>query len=82
MNDCVQPDGFDPTEAKDTLNRWIAHETARAAREVTEAIEGYRFNEAAGAAYRFVWNTYCDWYIELAKPSLMKGEGLAARHTF
>ena len=56
--------------AKETLNRWIAHETARAAREVTEAIEAYRFNEAASAAYRFVWNIYCDWYLELAKPVL------------
>jgi len=70
MNGCGVPTGFDPRKAKQTLNRWIAHETARAAREVTEAIETYRFNEAAGAAYRFVWNTYCDWYIELAKPLL------------
>jgi len=70
MNGCGVPAGFDPRKARQTLNRWIAHETARAAREVTEAIETYRFNEAAGAAYRFVWNTYCDWYIELAKPLL------------
>ena len=34
MNDCVLPEGFDPTKAKDTLNRWIAHETVRATREV------------------------------------------------
>jgi hypothetical protein len=39
--------GFDPAKAKETLNRWIAHETARATREVTEAIEAYRFNDAA-----------------------------------
>ena len=55
---------------KDTLNRWIAHETARATREVTEAIEAYRFNDAANAIYRFVWNVFCDWYLELAKPVL------------
>ncbi len=47
MNACVLPPGFDPTKAKQTLNRWIAHETARATREVTEAIEAYRFNDAA-----------------------------------
>src|SRR5450755_3297322 len=78
MNACVLPAGFDPTEAKETLNRWIAHETVRARREVSEAIEAYRFNEAAGAIYRFVWNVYCDWYLELAKPVLM-GEDSAAK---
>ena len=78
MNGCALPPGFDPAKATETLNRWIAHETARATREVTEAIEAYRFNDAAGAAYRFVWNVYCDWYLELAKPVLM-GEESAAR---
>ena len=78
MNECFVPPGFDPTKATEVVNRWIAHETARATREVTEAIEAYRFNDAAGAAYRFVWNVYCDWYIELAKPVMM-GEDSPAR---
>ena len=64
-----------------TLNRWIAHETARATREVTEAIEAYRFNDAAAAIYRFVWNVYCDWYLELAKPVLLGEEGAAKAET-
>ncbi len=81
MNACVLPAGFDPTAAKQTLNRWIAHETARATREVTEAIEAYRFNDAAGAIYRFVWNVYCDWYLELAKPVLMGEESDAKTET-
>ena len=81
MNGCEKPDGFDPTAAKETLNRWIAHETSRATREVTEAIEGYRFNDAANAIYRFVWNVYCDWYVELAKPVLMGEEGAAKAET-
>jgi valyl-tRNA synthetase len=81
MNDCVQPEGFDPTSAKDTLNRWIVHETVRATREVTEAIEACRFNDAANAIYRFVWNVYCDWYLELAKPMLMGEEGAAKTET-
>ena len=62
--------GFDPRSVKETLNRWIVHETAKAVGEVTQAIEGYRFNDAAAAAYRFVWNVYCDWYVELSKPLL------------
>jgi valyl-tRNA synthetase len=81
MNECVLPAGFDPTAAKEVLNRWIAHETVKATREVTEAIEAYRFNDAAGAAYRFVWNVYCDWYLELAKPFMMGEDGAAKTET-
>ncbi|MFC0242815.1 valine--tRNA ligase [Rhodopseudomonas telluris] len=81
MNGCAAPAGFDYTSAKETLNRWIAHETVRATREVTEAIETYRFNDAAGSAYRFVWNVYCDWYLELAKPVLMGEESAAKAET-
>ncbi|WGR92195.1 valine--tRNA ligase [Bradyrhizobium sp. ISRA443] len=81
MNECAKPDGFDPKGAKETLNRWIAHETSRVTREVTEAIQGYRFNDAAGAIYRFVWNVFCDWYLELAKPVLMGEEGAAKAET-
>jgi valyl-tRNA synthetase len=81
MNNCVQPDGFDPTKVTDTLNRWIAHETARAVREVTEALEAYRFNDAANACYRFVLNVYCDWYVELVKPTLAGEEGPAKDET-
>ena len=73
--------GFDPKNVKETLNRWIAHETAKATREVTEAIETYRFNDAAGAAYRFVWNVYCDWYVELSKPLLTGPDGAAKDET-
>jgi len=81
MNGCELPVGFEPFNATETLNRWIAHETSRALREVTEAIEAYRFNDAAGAIYRFVWNVYCDWYLELAKPLLMGEEGPAKAET-
>jgi valyl-tRNA synthetase len=81
MNDCATVAKFDPKAAKETLNRWIAHETARAAAEITEAIEAYRFNDAANAAYRFVWNIYCDWYLELAKPLLTGPDGAAKSET-
>jgi valyl-tRNA synthetase len=60
------------------LNRWIATETGRCIDEVTAAIEAYRFNEAAGAVYRFVWNSFCDWYLELAKP-VFNGDDEAAK---
>ena len=81
MNGCATVTNFDPKSAKETLNRWIAHETARAAAEITEAIETYKFNEAAAAAYRFVWNIYCDWYLELVKPVLLGPDSAAKRET-
>jgi valyl-tRNA synthetase len=81
MNGCTSVAKFDPKSAKETLNRWIAHETAKAAAEVTEAIEAYRFNDAAAALYRFVWNIYCDWYLELAKPLLTGPDGATKSET-
>jgi valyl-tRNA synthetase len=81
MNGCATVAKFDPKSAKETLNRWIAHESAKAAAEVTEAIEAYRFNDAAAAIYRFVWNIYCDWYLELAKPLLTGPDGAGKSET-
>jgi valyl-tRNA synthetase len=70
MNECVRQFDFDPSVVGHTLNRWIVGETERAAGAVTAGLEGYRFNEAAGAIYEFVWGVYCDWYLELIKPIL------------
>jgi valyl-tRNA synthetase len=81
FNGAVRVEGFDPKSAKEALNRWIAHETEKAAAEITQAIESYAFNEAAGAAYRFVWNVYCDWYVELSKPLLTGTDGAAKDET-
>jgi valyl-tRNA synthetase len=81
FNGAARVEGFDPKSAKEALNRWIAHETAKAAAEITAAIETYRFSDAAGAAYRFVWNVYCDWYVELSKPLLTGPDGAAKDET-
>ncbi|KQT17725.1 valine--tRNA ligase [Methylobacterium sp. Leaf399] len=77
MNGCVLRADYRPGDAAETLNRWALGEAARAVAEVTAALEAYRFNDAAAAAYRFVWNIFCDWYVELAKP-VLQGEGDAA----
>jgi len=81
INGCARDPDFDPRRANETLNRWIAHETARTAREVTAAIEVYKFNEAATAIYRFVWNIFCDWYLELIKPVLTGPDSAAKAET-
>ncbi|WP_336799844.1 valine--tRNA ligase [Kaistia sp. MMO-174] len=78
MNGATRVAGFEPSTAKERLNRWIATETTRTARAVTEALEAYRFNDAANALYRFVWNSFCDWYLELVKP-VLNGEDEAAK---
>ena len=78
MNGCRRVDGFDPTAVKETLNKWALSESAKAVDEVTAGIEAYKFNEAALAAYRFVWNVFCDWTLELAKP-VLQGAGFAGQ---
>ncbi|MEQ8265874.1 MAG: valine--tRNA ligase [Parvibaculum sp.] len=78
MNECARVEGFDPSKLDQTVNKWIVGEVARTAAEITEAIEAYRFNDAANAAYKFVWNVFCDWYLEFIKPLLM-GENEAAK---
>ena len=75
MNGCKRVAGFDPYACKETLNRWIVGETAKAGRAVDQALEAYRFNDAATAVYQFVWGGFCDWYLEFSKPSLLGGDG-------
>jgi valyl-tRNA synthetase len=70
MNGCETRADFDPAKVCETVNQWIVAEAARAAAEVTAGLEALRFNEAAGAAYRFVWDVFCDWYLEFIKPLL------------
>jgi len=75
MNGCALDHAFDPRQTILALNSWIIGETAKVAFAVTEAIETYRFNDAANAIYKFVWNVFCDWYLELAKPILQGDDG-------
>jgi valyl-tRNA synthetase len=81
INTCVPQPDFDPATAKVTLNRWIAGESERTLAAVTEALQGFRLNEAAGAIYHFIWHVYCDWYLELIKPILAGADAAAAAET-
>jgi len=78
MNECAVWDRYDPRSPDKTVNKWIVGETAKCAAAVTRELEARRFNEAAGALYKFVWNVYCDWYLEFIKP-LLNGEDEAAK---
>jgi valyl-tRNA synthetase len=58
------------------LTQWLVGEVVRAQNAVTTALEAYRFNDASNAVYQFIWNSFCDWYVELAKPALQSdGQG-------
>jgi valyl-tRNA synthetase len=61
--------------------KWILLRLDRAIREITEAFENYRFNEAAGALYRFFWSEYCDWFVEASKAVLGGDDAPRKRNT-
>jgi len=78
MNECHPVDGFDPASVELTLNKWIVGKVTEAERAMSGAIDSYRFNDAASSIYQFTWNTFCDWYVEFAKP-MFSGDDEAAR---
>ncbi|AVF05506.1 MULTISPECIES: valine--tRNA ligase [Devosia] len=78
MNECRRVEGYDPKANTLALNRWIVGATARGAAAVRAGIEDYKFNEAANSAYDFVWGTFCDWFVEFAKP-VFNGEDEVAK---
>ncbi|MEY4967147.1 MAG: valyl-tRNA synthetase [Pseudomonadota bacterium] len=81
MNGCVTVPGFDPAGVQETINKWIVAETAQAVGDVTSAIEALRFNEAARSAYHFVYDIFCDWYVEITKPVFQSGSDAAKAET-
>ncbi len=81
MNGCRIPERFDPASVRLVANKWIVGELARAAGQVTAGLEGFKFDQAASAAYQFTWGTFCDWYIEFSKPTLMGNDAAAKAET-
>jgi len=63
------------TEPLSLVDRWILSRLYRVSGKVSQALESYRFNDAAGALYNFVWHEFCDWYLEAIKPTLYGKEG-------
>jgi valyl-tRNA synthetase len=62
-------------------DRWIVSLLQRTETEVERAFEDYRFDLAAKAIYEFVWDQYCDWYLEIAKVQIQTGTGAEQRTT-
>jgi valyl-tRNA synthetase len=71
--------GVDGFEARTLEDRWILSRFNRVTKNVNEALETYRFHEAANQIYDFFWGEFCDWYIELIKPRLLDGGDESAR---
>ena len=69
-NNCIFNEGYKPINLKNSINIWIVNEFNYVLENLNENLISYRFNEAADVIYKFFWNYYCDWYIELIKPSL------------
>jgi valyl-tRNA synthetase len=71
MNTEDQDTGIDNSDLELSLaDRWIISQLQTTVQAVTVAIEAYRFDHAAQEIYEFIWNNYCDWYLELSKPVL------------
>jgi valyl-tRNA synthetase len=81
----IRPDpAFTPDQATLPLTRWLLAAASAAITEATAALDAFRFDDYASACYRFVWNTYCDWFLEFAKPALAGGdtaEATEVKHT-
>ena len=67
-----------PPPATEAVNRWIVGEVVQTAAALDAAITAFRFDQYAEAIYAFVWNRFCDWYLELTKPLLAEGADAAA----
>ncbi len=75
MNGIAPRADFDPASATLPLSRWILDAANAAVAEANAALEAFRFDDYAGACYRFTWNTFCDWFLEFAKPVLNGPDG-------
>jgi valyl-tRNA synthetase len=78
INGALRVRDFDPASAIGTQNRWIRGELATTARAVTAALEACAFDDVAFALYHFIWNVFCDWNLEFAKP-VFAGDDEAAK---
>jgi len=77
MNEARLDESYDPAANRQLVNRWIVGEVQALQRQLAQALEAYRLDEAASRLYQFTWATFCDWYIEFAKPLFADPEAAA-----
>jgi len=70
VNKCNFDGSINPKNLKLNINKWIYRELIESKNLTENYIKNYRFDEAAKTIYKFVWNSYCDWYLELSKTIL------------
>ena len=68
LNNCESSANFDPISVKHSINKWIIFETINLNKEVDNALNSFRFNDASYHLYSHIWSKFCDWYIEFSKP--------------
>lgn len=76
--DGVKPDQVPNKADLSSYDKWITYRLKDVIEKVQDSLEEYRFSDAANALYAFVWNDFCDWYLEFTKP-ILNGENLAER---
>ena len=79
MNDCLPQAGFNPASVQSTTNKWIINAVVDCKNDIDDALAQHRFNDSAATIYRFIYGSFCDWYLEFTKPLLAgDDEGLKA----
>ncbi|GHU98297.1 valine--tRNA ligase [Deltaproteobacteria bacterium] len=78
MHLAAAPEPVDPRTVRGLHHQWILHRLEAVKNGMDQAFEEYRFNDAARSGYKFLWNEFCDWYLELIKPDLQSDDATRA----
>jgi valyl-tRNA synthetase len=81
MNGAAPVPDFNPASCREMVNRWLIGKVVDVVQRTTQALDNYLFNDYADALYQFTWGTFCDWYLEFAKPVLLAGDLAAQAET-